>query len=88
MKKILITVALIMTMASSCFAAGGMTEQFYKFSASDEDAVTEVNYYLGKGGIVKFMDTEARGNGSVLITMVVQIPSDVFSNEKYVKKSK
>ncbi len=86
MKKILVTVALLMSLASSAFASDGMIEHFFKFSASDDSAVEEVNYYLDRGAKVKFLDNTTRGTGSVLVSMVLQIPEDVYTNQKYKKK--
>ncbi len=86
MKKLLITTALLLSLTGTALAANGITERFYKFSAGDSGAISEVNYYLEKGATVKFLQSTARGNDTVLITMVIEIPSDVYTNENYHKR--
>lgn len=85
MKKILIITVLVLSFASTALAANQFVERFYAFSNRDTGTIEEVNYYLEKGGIVKDFKCVRRGDDGTFTTMVVQIPTDVFNNERYVK---
>lgn len=86
MKKIILTAMLLLAMTSTVLAATPITEQFYAFSNRDKDAITEVNYYLSLGATVKFLQSVQRGIDGTFTSMVIQIPTDVFQNQPYVKK--
>lgn len=85
MKKILVTSLLLLSIASTALAANSFIERFYAFSNRDTGTIEEVNYYLEKGGIVKDFKCLRRGDDGTFTTMVIQIPTEVFSNERYTK---
>ena len=85
MKKILVTSLLLLSIASTALAANSFIERFYAFSNRDTGTIEEVNYYLEKGGIVKDFKCLRRDDDGTFTTMVIQIPTEVFNNERYTK---
>lgn len=71
--------------ASTALAANSFIERFYAFSNRDTGTIEEVNYYLEKGGIVKDFKCLRRGDDGTFTTMVIQIPTEVFNNQRYTK---
>lgn len=76
---------MLLSIASTALAANSFIERFYAFSNRDTGTIEEVNYYLEKGGIVKDFKCLRRGDDGTFTTMVIQIPTEVFNNERYTK---
>ena len=88
MKKSVIILFSLLLFASTAFANTTVIEKFYSFSTRDEKTIEEINYYLSKGGEVKFLNTVLKESSSTIINaMVIKIPKDVLIKEPY-KQSK
>ena len=57
MKKLLIAIALFVTMANTTFSSETFIERFYEFSTRDSAKIEEINYYLEKCWSVKIMES-------------------------------
>lgn len=86
-KKIIMILLLTNVFTVPVLASNSMTEKFYHFSVRNKETIDEVNYYLSKGGEVKFLNTVLKDSGDAVInTMVIKIPKVVLENEPYQPK--
>lgn len=83
-KTIIMLFLLTTFFAVPVLASNSMIERFYHFSVRNKETIDEVNYYLSKGGEVKFLNTVLKDSGDAVInTMVIKIPKAVLENEPY-----
>ena len=86
-KKIIMILLLTNFFTIPVLASDSMIERFYHFSVRNKETIDEINYFLSKGGEVKFLNTVLKDSGDAVInTMVIRIPKAVLENEPYQSK--
>ena len=76
-KKYFVSLLLCILTFLSFSCVGFCKERLYSFSNTENNIISEINYYLDNGATVKQLNTTEKSPTAIIITVVLNIPDGI-----------